>query len=60
MTTNIELIGIKELIKLYGFGKKEAYKLVTVKGCPVLPREPGAPYRLIKDEFESWLRSRRN
>lgn len=59
MTTDIVVIGIKQIMDLYGFSSKEAYKFVNTKGCPVLPREPGAPYKLIKDEFEAWLRSRR-
>ena len=59
MSTNIEIIGVKEIKKLYGFNTDETYKLLSRKGCPVLPREVGAPYRIIKDEFEAWLRSRR-
>lgn len=59
MTTDIVIIGIKDIMSLYGFNKAEAYKLVSTKGCPVLPREQGAPYRIIKDEFETWLRSRK-
>lgn len=60
MTTDIEIIGIKELKELYGFSKNEVYRIVNVKGCPLLPREPGGPYRLIKDEFENWLRRQKN
>lgn len=59
MSTDIEIIGMNEIIALYGFARKEATKLLKTRGCPVLPREDGAPYRVIKDEFEKWLRSRR-
>lgn len=59
MSTDIVIIGVKDIISLYGFSSKETYKLLSTKGCPVLPREAGAPYRLIKDEFEKWLRGRR-
>lgn len=59
MKTSIEVIGIKEVIELYGFSRKEATRLLNTRGCPVLPRESGMPYRIIKDEFENWLRSRR-
>lgn len=59
MSTDIQIITLTDVMNLYGFSRKEATKLVNVKGCPVLPRVDGAPYRLIKDEFESWLRSRR-
>ena len=59
MSTDIEILSLKEIMYLYGFTRKEATKLINTKGCPVLPRESGAPYRIIKDEFERWLRSRR-
>lgn len=59
MKTNIEIIGIKEVTGLYGFSRKEATRLLNIRGCPVLPRESGQPYRIVKDEFEQWLRTRR-
>ena len=59
MSTDIQIITLTDVMNLYGFSRKEATKLVNVKGCPVLPRVDRAPYRLIKDEFERWLRSRR-
>jgi predicted DNA-binding transcriptional regulator AlpA len=59
MKTSIEIIGIKEVTELYGFSRKEATRLLNTKGCPVLPRESGMPYRVVKDEFETWLRTRR-
>lgn len=59
MTTDIEIIGIKEVMGLYGFSRKEATRLLNTRGCPVLPRESGMPYRIVKEEFEQWLRSRR-
>ena len=59
MATDIVIIGIRELVELYGFTSKRAYKLVQTTGCPVLPRMPGEPYQLIQDEFEKWLRTRR-
>ena len=59
MQTTIEIIGIKEVIELYGFSRKEATRLLNTKGCPVLPRESGQPYRIVKDEFETWLRTAR-
>ena len=59
MNTDIEILTMNEIMELYGFARKEATKLVRTKGCPVLPRVDGAPYKVIKDEFERWLRSRR-
>ncbi len=59
ITTNIEILRVKDLMQLYGFNLDEAYDLLNTKGCPVLPRRTKGPYRVIKDEFENWLRSRR-
>lgn len=60
MTTDIQIIGVEEMIQLYGFGRDELYNLLQMKGCPVLPRQRHAPYKVIKDEFEKWLRGRKN
>lgn len=59
MGTDIVIIGIKEIMMLYGFSRKQATKMLNMKGCPVLPREDGENYRVIKDEFERWMRNRR-
>lgn len=59
METDIEIIGIKEVTELYGFSRKEATRLLNTRGCPVLPRSSGQPYRIVKGEFETWLRTRR-
>lgn len=59
MSTDIRIITLVELMNLYGFSRKEATRLVNIKGCPVLPRVDGAPYKIIQDEFEHWLRNRR-
>ena len=59
MSTDIEIIGLDDIMVLYRFTRKEATRLLNTRGCPVLPRMDGAPYRIIKDEFEKWLRSRR-
>ena len=59
MKTTIEIIGMNEILLLYGFSRKEATSLLNTRGCPVLPRESGQPYRIVRDEFEQWLRSRR-
>lgn len=59
MNTDVEIITLQDIMNLYGFARKEATRLVRTKGCPVLPRVEGAPYKIVKDEFEAWLRSRR-
>lgn len=59
MNTEIVIIGMKEIMELYGFSRKEATRLLNTRGCPVLPRESGWPYRVVKGEFEKWLSTRR-
>ena len=58
MYTDIVVIGLKDVIELYGFSRKEATRLLNTRGCPVLPRESGQPYRVVQEEFERWLRTR--
>ena len=58
MRTTIVILGMTEIMELYGFSRKEATRLLNTKGCPVLPRESGWPYRVIQEEFEKWMRSR--
>lgn len=53
----MEILNVNEMIELYGFNRNELYILLNRKGCPVLPRSRNAPYRVIKEEFERWLRS---
>ncbi len=60
MTTDIVILTVSQIRELYGFNKDEVYVLLKTKGCPVLPRAQHAPYKVIQDEFEKWLRGRRN
>lgn len=57
--TDIVILTVKDLQSLYGFNRDEVYVLLKTEGCPVLPRERHAPYKVIQDEFEKWLRGRR-
>jgi len=59
MNTDIKILSLKELMSLYDLSRKEITRLLRTKGCPVLPRVEGAPYKVVKDEFEQWLRTRR-
>ena len=59
MGTTINIIGLKDVMQLYGLSRKQATRLLNTKGCPVLPRRDGDNYRIIQDEFEQWLRSRK-
>lgn len=59
MHTTIIILGMGEIMDLYGFSRKEATRLLNTRGCPVLPRESGQPYRVVQEEFETWLRTRK-
>ena len=52
------IVSIEDIMKTYGFGRKYATKLLNTKGCPILPRVKGQRYRVPKEEFETWLRSK--
>lgn len=56
MTTSIVILTMKDIQELYGFNRDEAYLLLKTKGCPVLPRKANAPYKVVQDVFEAWLR----
>lgn len=58
METSITIISLKDVMNLYGLSRKQATRLLNTKGCPVLPRRDGDNYRIVKEEFELWLRSR--
>ena len=53
----IKIIGMNEMLELYPFTRKELTALLNTRGCPVLPRKSGGPYKVVQDEFEKWLRS---
>ena len=53
MYTDIVIIGIGDVMRLYGFSRKEATRLLNTKGCPDFPREIGQQYRIVKEESET-------
>lgn len=59
METSLEIIGVPEIMGLYGFSYGYTYDLLHQKGCPVLPRKRNQKIRVIKSEFEKWLMSQK-
>lgn len=59
MTTELEIIGVKDIMELYGFSWNYAYELVKQKGCPVLPRARNQKIRVVRSEFEAWMKGQR-
>lgn len=49
------LIGVKDVMKIYGVGKDTATCWLTQKTCPTLPRRKGAPYLVSEIAFREWV-----
>lgn len=54
-----DIITFDELCEIYGFGYREAVRYLNTKGCPVLPRKKGQSYKIVKSEFDEWLKTQR-
>nr|DAP67697.1 MAG TPA: excisionase [Caudoviricetes sp.] len=55
---SVEELG-EDPIRLLGEYHLRARKWLNLRGCPVLPRGRGGRYRVLKDEFERWLKNSR-
>lgn len=53
------LTGVKEISEYFGLTKKETTRYLNIAGFPVLPRGKNETYRVIADEVEHWLRTRK-
>lgn len=53
------LTGVKEISEHFGLTKKEVTRYLNMSGFPVLPRGKNQTYRVIADEVEKWLRTRK-
>lgn len=54
-----DIITFSEILEIYGLGRRAATKLLNTKGCPVLPRKKKQAYRVVRSEFENWLKSQK-
>ncbi len=54
----LDIIGMEEIMRDYKLSRKVATRYLNTKGCPVLPRRKNAPYQVVREEFEKWLRTR--
>lgn len=43
---------------LTGLGRKTITRFLNTKGCPVLPRRKGQPYKIPKEKFVTWVETR--
>jgi len=53
------LNGVQEISNYFGLTKKETTRYLNTPGCPVLPRGKNQTYRVIAEEVEHWLRTRK-
>ena len=59
LDTDIVILNFKQICQLYNLKHDEATFYLNQKDCPVLPRKKNAPYKVVKDEFEKWLKSQK-
>lgn len=58
-TTDIVILNTNDIQKIYGLTRDEVYAILNVRGCPRIKGGNNKHYRVIKDEFEKFLRARR-
>ena len=51
----MELIGVKEVMGIFGVGRPTATRILQSKKCPTLPRKKNAPYLVQKDAFMRFI-----
>lgn len=52
----MELMGLEDIMKLTGLGRKAVTHLLNMPGCPTLPRVKKAPYYVPKESFIEWMK----
>ncbi len=55
----LEIITLDVILKDYNLTKTEALRMLNKKGCPVLPRVKRGAYKVVREEFEEWLRNQK-
>ena len=58
-STDIIILNTSDIQKIYGLTRDEVYAILNVRGCPRIKGGNNKHYRVIKDEFEKFLRARR-
>ena len=53
--TQDRLIGVKDVMSMYGVGKDTAMRWLSMKTCPTLPRTKYAPYLVSETAFKAWI-----
>ena len=58
-STDIVILNTNQIQKIYGLTRDEVYAILNSKGCPRIKGGKNKHYKVIKDEFEKFLRARR-
>lgn len=58
-STDIVILNTTDIQKIYGLTRDEVYAILNSKGCPRIKGGKNKHYKVIKDEFEKFLRARR-
>ena len=53
----MKILTITDVMQELGVGRKTATEILSSKACPTLPRRKGQPYRVLKEDFDSYLKS---
>lgn len=51
----MELLTLEDIMQMLGISRRMATRILTMKGCPVLPRTKGGKYLVPRDSFIRWL-----
>jgi hypothetical protein len=51
----LEIITMDQIITDYKLTRRQATRYLNKKGCPLLPRGKGQPYKVIRHKWEEWL-----
>jgi len=57
--TDIVILTTTDIRNIYGLTRDEVYALLNSKGCPKIKGGKNKHYKVIKDEFEKYLRNRK-
>jgi len=52
----MKLIGVKGVQDLLECSRKDAIKILTTKGCPILKRARNESYKVFDEELIEWIK----
>lgn len=52
----IKLLKVEDIQSMLGVSRKKAIEILSIKGCPVLPRKKHEPYLIREEAFVEWFK----